>query len=167
MNYIQPNKKIEKGIWIFTIVVFLLVVILHELPKGENDITFLKILPKVNAFINGTCFVLLISSLIAVNQKLNTTAMILSVVFLLSYVANHTFNPETKYKGDLDFKGIYIFILATHIILAAVSLPMILFAYYRAWTGNIEGHRKLVRTTYPIWLYVTLTGVLVYLFLAP
>ncbi len=172
MKYIQANKKIEYGIWAFTIVVFLLVVILHELPKGSNDIAFLKALPKVNAFINGTCFVLLISSLIAIkqkkislHQKLNTTAMFLSVLFLLSYVANHTFNPDTKYGGE--YSGIYKFILATHIILAAVSLPMILFAYYRAWTGNIEGHRKLVKTTYPIWLYVTLTGVLVYLFLAP
>ncbi len=99
------------------------------------------------------------------HQRLNTLAMILSVVFLLSYVAYHMFNADTKYLGE--YPGLYYSILFSHITLAAVSLPMILFSYYRGITGNIQNHKKLVRFTYPIWLYVTLSGVLVYVFLAP
>ena len=172
MNYIQPNKKIEKGIWIFTIVVFALVLALHEIQKAQLSLPFTKILPQVNATINGTCFILLILSLIAVKQqkfslhmRLNTLAMLLSVVFLLSYVLYHAFNSDTPYGGES--KGLYYFVLFSHIILAAVSLPMILFSYYHGLCNQTQKHKKLVRFTYPIWLYVTLTGVLVYLFLAP
>jgi putative membrane protein len=77
----------------------------------------------------------------------------------------HLFADETKYGGD--FLGIYYFILVTHIILAGVSLPFILLAYYRGFIGDIAKHRKMVKFVYPIWLYVTFTGVLVFLFLAP
>ena len=174
MELIQKpeNKKIKAGIWIFSAVVYLLVISLHYIPKPETAPAFSKVLPLLNACINGTCFVLLITSLIVIKQKkvelhmrLNTIAMILSVFFLLSYVLYHITNGDTKYTGSNE--GLYYFILLSHIILAGVSLPMILLAYYKAWTGNIQAHRKIVKTTYPIWLYVTLTGVLVYLFLMP
>lgn len=169
----QPNKKIEKAIWVFTVVVFALVLSLHELQKTTiTDMPFTKMLPKFNAIVNGTCFILLILSLLMIKQKnivmhkrINTLAMILSVVFLLSYVVYHLFNADTKYEGEYTI--LYYPILASHIILAAVSLPMILFSYYRGLTNDIQNHKKLVRWTYPIWLYVTLTGVLVYVFLAP
>ncbi|MFM7023901.1 MAG: DUF420 domain-containing protein [Flavobacteriales bacterium] len=168
----QANKKIERAIWVFTAVVFILVLSLHEIQKAKLSWPMTKGLPMVNAMINGTCFVLLILSLLMIRQKniamhkrLNTTAMILSVLFLLSYVVYHVFNADTKYEGDQVF--LYYFILFSHIILAAVSLPMILFAYYHGLTNNIQKHKNLVRWTYPIWLYVTLSGVLVYVFLAP
>ena len=168
----KANKNIEKAIWIFTGVVFALVLALHEIQKVAIDMPFTKNLPRLNATLNGTCFILLIFSLlmikqkkIAMHQRLNTLAMILSVVFLLSYVAYHMFNADTKYLGE--YPGLYYSILFSHITLAAVSLPMILFSYYRGITGNIQNHKKLVRFTYPIWLYVTLSGVLVYVFLAP
>ena len=166
------NKNIEKAIWIFTGVVFALVLCLHEIQKAAFDVPFTKNLPQLNATINGTCFILLLLSLFMIKQKnitmhkrLNTLAMVLSVFFLLSYVTYHMFNADTKYLGD--HATLYYFILFSHILLAAVSLPMILFSYYRGLTGDIQKHKKLVRFTYPIWLYVTLTGVLVYLFLAP
>lgn len=168
----QEDKRIVWGIYVFTAIVFALVVLLHELPKADSVPSFAYFLPKLNAFINGTCFLLLIVSLIAIknkkvalHQKLNTTAMVLSVVFLLSYVLYHYFTEDTKYGGD--YKGFYYFILATHIILAAVSLPFILLAYYRGFLGDIKKHRRLVKITYPMWVYVTFTGVMVYLFLAP
>ncbi len=166
------NKNVKLAIWLFTIVVYALVVSLHYIPKPQTAPNFSKALPLLNACINGTCFLLLIASLIVIKQKkvalhmrLNTIAMILSVFFLLSYVLYHVTNGDTPYAGTQ--KGLYYFVLLSHIVLAGVSLPMILLAYYKAWTGNIQAHRKIVKFTYPIWLYVTLTGVLVYLFLMP
>ncbi len=168
----KENKAIIYSIYAFTAVVFGLVIILHELPSPGNAPSFIGIFPMLNAFINGTCFLVLITSLIAIKNKkvklhqyLNTSAMLLSVLFLLSYVFYHLFADETKYGGD--FLGIYYFILVTHIILAGVSLPFILLAYYRGFIGDIAKHRKMVKFVYPIWLYVAFTGVLVFLFLAP
>lgn len=168
----KENKKISLFIWIFTVVVFGLVTLLHYIPKPDAAPAFTKLLPLLNASLNGTCFILLISSLIMIkkknvimHQRLNTIAMILSVFFLLSYVLYHITNGDAKYGGDN--KGLYFFILSTHIFLAGLSLPAILFAYYKAWLGNIAAHRKIVKYTYPVWLYVTFTGVLVYIFLKP
>ncbi|MCT4625315.1 MAG: DUF420 domain-containing protein [Schleiferiaceae bacterium] len=166
------DKRVTRGIWVFTAVVFALVIILHELPKMDYQPAFVSFLPKLNAMINGTVFLLLLATFWAIRNKkitlhkqLNTTAMILSVVFLLSYVVNHYFSGDAKYGGDM--KGIYYFILFSHIILAGISLPMILFSYYYGYLNIVDKHKKLVRTTYPVWLYVALTGVLIYLFLAP
>lgn len=168
----KESKGLKYGIWIFTVVVYALVVSLHYLPKPDVIPPFTKDLPLFHALLNGACFVLLIASLLAIKNKkvalhkaLNTTAMILSVVFLLSYVLYHATNGDTSYEGD--FSVLYYSILFSHIVLAGLSLPAILFAYYRAVIGDIEKHRKIVRYTYPVWLYVALTGVLVYLFLKP
>ncbi|NNC82694.1 MAG: DUF420 domain-containing protein [Flavobacteriales bacterium] len=128
--------------------------------------------PRFNALINGTCALLLIASLIAIKNKkvtlhrrLNTSAMVLSVVFLLNYVVFHYFSGDTSYGGE--FRTAYYIILITHILLAGLSLPFILLAYYRGYIGAIAKHKRLVRFTYPVWLYVCITGVVVYLFLAP
>lgn len=166
------EKTAKYGIIAFTAVVYLLVIVLHEMPTAEFVPEFVRTFPLLNAMINGTCFLLLVLSLLAIKSQkvslhklLNTTAMALSVVFLLSYVTYHYFVGDGTYGGD--YKGIYYFILITHILLAALSLPFILFAYYRGFIGDLERHKKIVKFTYPIWLYVTLTGVLVYLFMAP
>lgn len=166
----EASPLIKKGIYVFTAVVYILVLSLHYLPQAENIPSFARFLPLFNASVNGTCAVLLLLSLaaikqkkIALHQRLNTLAMILSVLFLLSYVLYHYFYGDSKYGGD--YKGLYYFILISHILLAAVSLPGILMAYYKAWLGDVVAHRRIVRYTYPVWLYVTITGVVVYLFL--
>jgi putative membrane protein len=155
----QPSKSIVWGIYIFSAIVYALVIILHELPGAELAPPF-------------TCFILLIASLtfikkgnVQMHKRLNSLAMLLSVMFLLSYVVYHYFAGDTEYLGD--FKRIYVFILVTHIFLAGLSLPFILLAYYHGFIGNLVKHKKMVRFVYPIWLYVTCTGVIVYLFLAP
>lgn len=172
MSKFRNDKLIIPGIWIFTTVVYALVMALHYIPKIEDAPDFTSQLPLLHAFLNGACFVLLILSLLAikrknisVHQKCNTIAMIFSVVFLLSYVLYHATNNDTEYAGDSE--ALYYFILITHIVLAGLSLPAILLAYYRGLIGDIEKHKKIVRFTYPVWLYVALTGVLVYVFLQP
>ena len=102
---------------------------------------------------------------VELHKKFNSVAMLFSLVFLLSYVVYHFFSPETQYEGN--YREFYLIILLSHIALAAISLPFILIAYYRGFVGNIEGHKKIVKTVYPVWLYVSFTGVLVYLFLSP
>lgn len=169
------NKKIKTAIWIFTVVVFGLVATLpkfREIVGFENPPAFTKALPTVIAIINTICFFVLIASVIMIKKKkviahmrLNTFALLLSVIFLLIYVLYHITNPDTPYGGE--YKGVYYFILFSHIVTSAISLPFILFSYYRAFTGDVVGHRKLVKIAYPIWLYVALTGPLVYVFLLP
>lgn len=168
----EEKKGIKIAIWIFTVVVFGLVVALDKIPKPEEAPAFTKALPAVNGIVNFTCFIVLITSFIMIKKKkvvmhmrLNTFAMILSVIFLLSYVLYHITNENTPYGGD--YSGVYYFVLASHILTSAISLPFILFAYYRAFIGDIEKHKKVVKFAYPIWLYVALTGPMVYLFLSP
>lgn len=168
----KEDKRIVYGIWAFTAAVYLLVIILHELPQAEYMPQWMVNLPAFHAALNGSCFLLLIGALVAIKRRnvalhkaFNTTAMLLSLEFLLSYVFFHYFSGDTQYGGD--YRGLYLFILVTHIVLAALSLPFILLAYYLGSTGQLDRHKKLVRFTYPVWLYVTLTGVMVYLFLKP
>ena len=170
----KENKGIKMGIWIFTGVVFILVTLMgwKDFPKPEVAPTFTKALPALNAILNLSVFATLIASLIMVKKKnitmhmrLNTFAMILSVFFLLSYVLYHLTNQETSYGGNM--KGVYYFILATHILLSGLSLPFILLSYYKAFIGNIEGHKKTVKFAYPVWLYVAITGPIVYIMLSP
>ena len=167
----RPNKNIIRGIYLFSALVYALVIVLHELPGAEVAPEFTVYQPLMHSIINGTCFILLLLSLsfikrgnVAMHKRLNTTAMLLSVLFLLSYVVYHYFAGDTAYLGD--YKGLYIFILITHILLAGLSLPFILLAYYHGFIGNIVKHKKMVRFVFPVWLYVTFTGVIVYLFLA-
>lgn len=131
-------------------------------------------LPKLNAIINGTCTVLLLISLyyikkgsIAVHKRLNVTTFILSSLFLVSYIIFHATGIRTSYGGTGTIKAVYYFILITHIILAAIVLPLVLFSFNSGLRLQVERHRKLVRWSYPIWLYVTVTGVLVYLMISP
>ena len=95
------------------------------------------------------------------------TAIILSVLFLVSYIAHHLLAGDTVYGGEGSIRYFYYFILITHIILAAIILPFILFTAYRSLTGEYDKHKKLARYTWPLWLYVSVTGVLVYLMISP
>lgn len=168
----KESKAVVWGIWIFTFIVWSLVIVLHELPEADAIPTWMSNAPQFHALLNGSCALLLIASLMAVRRKdivrhrlLNTLAMLLSVVFLLSYVVYHYYSGDTVYGGE--YKGVYYAILLTHILLAGLSLPFILLSYYRGLSGSIDKHKRLVRFTYPVWLYVCITGVVVYLFLAP
>jgi putative membrane protein len=168
----KEDKRIIWGIWVFTALVFALVIILHELPQADGMPELMKNAPGFHAFLNGTCAILLLTSLwaiknknIALHKTLNSSAMVLSLVFLLSYVVFHYFSGDTHYRGE--HMGVYLFVLLTHIPLAGLSLPFILLSYYRGLTGDIAKHKRLVRFTYPVWLYVCITGVMVYLFLKP
>lgn len=169
---LKEDKRIVWGIWAFTAVVWALVIILHELPQANGMPEWMRNAPRFHAFLNGACGILLIGSLVAIkkkqigrHQRLNTLAMVCSLIFLLSYVVFHYFSGDTSYGGE--YKGFYLFILITHVVLAGLSLPFILLAYYRGLTRTIDKHKRIVRFTYPVWLYVCITGVMVYLFLSP
>jgi len=173
MNRDKLFFRIALGI---SIVVFLLVVILNRrlLPAPESIPNFVKYLPGLNAFINGTCSVLLLISLwairnkkIAVHKTINLTTFGLSALFLISYVLFHYFIAETTFGGEGAIRTVYYTILVSHIILAAIVLPLILLSFYHALNGNFVRHKRIVRFSYPIWLYVTITGVVVYLLISP
>lgn len=152
-----------------------LVTVLAILPKQNIDLGFdLHVFPLFHAILNGATTVLLLVGLFFIKQKniaLHKASMlgafVLSTIFLLSYVFYHYISEPTKFGGEGVMKGIYYFILLTHILLAAVILPFILFTFYRALAGDFEKHKKIARYTLPIWLYVTITGVLVYLMISP
>lgn len=101
------------------------------------------------------------------HKKLNITACVISTVFLLSYVAFHAFGVETRFPADNPLRPLYLTILISHIILAAFVLPLVLLSLYRGLTNQISSHKKITRWAYPIWLYVTTTGVIVYLMISP
>jgi putative membrane protein len=135
---------------------------------------FLDQLPLVNASVNGLTAVLLIAAFVAIknknvalHKKLMTICLLLSVVFLLSYVTYHSTHETTVYGGEGGIRTFYYFILLSHIVLSAVIVPMVLFSYTRAISERFDKHRKLARITLPIWFYVAVTGVLVYLMISP
>lgn len=176
MNYLSGlnEKKILKAIYVISAIVFLVVLILGMLPRAENTPQFIRFLPTLNAFLNGTCCILLVISYIQIRRKnigmhkrLNLTAFILSTLFLVSYVTFHSFGVETRFPVDNPMRPFYLAILISHIILAAVVLPLVLISFYLGLTGKIDAHRKITRWSFPIWLYVTFTGVVVYLMISP
>ena len=127
-----------------------------------------------NAVINSVVSILLIWAFIAVrtkqyllHKKLMLTAIALSATFLVFYIAHHMLAQETKFGGEGSIRYFYYTILATHIVLAAIILPFILFTAYHSATGQYEKHKKLARYTFPLWLYVSITGVLVYILISP
>ena len=184
----KNDKKAKLLIYTVSFVVFAAVVFLSKY-KLNVDLGFdVHVFAKTNAIINSIVAVLLLAGLFSAKQKkyelhkkIMLTAISLSVLFLLSYIAHHLFAGDTKY-GDVNHDGIvsldekglagnlrmvYYFILITHIPLAAIILPFILFTAYRALTGEYEKHKKLVRITWPVWFYVAISGVIVYLMISP
>jgi putative membrane protein len=184
------KKNLNIPIIIVSIAVPALVAILLYLPNRPSlDLGFsLRLLPLFHAIINGTTALLLLLSLYFIKQKqikahkrANLIAVVLSVIFLLSYVTYHTLAPSTKF-GDTDHNGIisdiekasagsirmvYYFFLLTHIVLSAVIIPFVLFTLSRAYRQQFDRHKKLARITWPMWLYVTITGVIVYIMISP
>lgn len=172
---IQKNDKLAYGIiTTLSVVVFLVVAALPKIHLNVQLSFNPHIFATINAVINSTVSLLLVAALIMVKQKkyeahrtLMLSAIVLSSLFLVSYIAHHLFAGETKFGGEGALRSFYLFILITHIILASVILPFILFTAYRSLTGEFNKHKKLARYTFPLWLYVSLTGVLVYLLISP
>ena len=165
--------RIVLGISIF---VLLAVIVLNKkiLPVPTEIPLFVYKLPTLNAILNGTCSILLLCSLyfiknknVEMHKKLNITAFVLSSLFFVSYITYHWMAKETSYPHDNPVRPIYLTILISHIILAAVVLPMILMSFWYGLQMQVIKHKKLVRFAYPIWLYVTVTGVVVYLMISP
>jgi putative membrane protein len=172
---IQKNDPKAKWlIGIFSFVVFAAVVILGRV-KLEVDLGFdVHIFAAINAVINSVIAVLLIAALWAVKAKkyllhkqMMMTALLLSVLFLVSYIAHHLLAGDTKFGGEGALRTIYYIILVTHIFLAAIILPFILFTAYRALTAEYATHKKLAKYTWPLWLYVAITGPVVYWMISP
>jgi len=170
------EKQVFRLVMTLSVVVFLVVLLLDSkiLPRPEPMPEFARYLPMLNAIINGTCTVLLLLSLRAIKRKevarhkqLNLLTFVLSSLFLLSYVTYHWMSEETKFPADNPLRPVYLTILISHIILAAVVLPMVLFSFWYGLTNQVPKHRKIVRWAFPIWLYVTTTGVIVYLMISP
>jgi putative membrane protein len=172
---IQKNDSSARALIItVSAVVFIAVVILSRVKLELNTGFDVHVFATINAIINSAVSVLLIAGLAAIkNRKLLLhrnimfTAMILSVLFLLSYIAHHLLTGDTKFGGEGAIRYVYYFILVTHIFLAAVILPFILYTAYRGLTAEWPAHRKLAKITWPIWLYVSVTGVVVYLMISP
>jgi putative membrane protein len=132
------------------------------------------IFAKINAMINSAVTVLLLAGLLTVKNKkyhshkrIMLSAMLLSCLFLVSYICHHLFTGETKFGGRGTIRYVYYFILGTHIVLAGIILPFILFTAYRALIGEWPQHKKLARITWPVWFYVAVTGVVVYFMISP
>lgn len=170
----KNDKQARLLILTVSFVVFAAVVILSRV-KLEADLGFdIHIFALINAIINSTVSILLVAGLMAVKQKnyvrhknIMMSAIVLSVLFLVSYIAHHLLSGDTKFGGEGTIRLVYFIILVTHIFLAAVILPFILFTAYRSLTGEYEKHKKLARYTWPLWLYVSVTGVIVYLMISP
>jgi putative membrane protein len=189
-NLESKDKLVLRAVIGLSIFVFVTVVVLNKqiLPKPSSIPSWTYVLPMINAIINGTCSVLLLASLyfikrknIEIHKQINLTAFVLSSLFLVCYILYHWLSKETVY-GDTNHDGvlngaealsvassksIYYFILISHIVLAAIVLPLVLLSFYRGLQLDIEKHRKLVRYSFPIWLYVTITGVVVYFMISP
>jgi putative membrane protein len=170
------EKKFKSLIIIVSVVIPLAVVLLFSIRLKDFGINVepLSFLPPIYATINGITALLLILGVIAIkngnralHQKLMTSAIACSLVFLVMYVAYHMTAESTKFGGEGAVKGIYYFLLITHIILSVTIIPLVLFTYVRALSGEFDRHKKLARITFPLWLYVAVTGVIVYLMIAP
>ncbi len=170
----KNDPKARTLILLFSGIVFIAVVALGRITL-KADLGFdVHLFAKVNAFINSCVAILLIAAIVAVKKKkyllhkrLMLTAMGLSILFLVSYICHHLFAGETKFGDEGIMKTIYYIILFTHIPLAGLILPFILFTAYRAMIGEWPQHKKLARRTWPVWLYVAITGVIVYLMISP
>ncbi len=172
----EKAKKYNKWIIVLSIIIPVVVAILSRVKLQDLgfDVAPLTFLPPIYATINGFTALLLISAFIAIKNKnvilhenLMTTAVWTSVVFLVMYVAYHMTSDSTPFGGEGTIKYIYYFILITHIILSIVIIPFVLITYVRGITNDRARHRKIAKITFPMWLYVAVTGVVVYLMISP
>lgn len=171
-NTLVREKRFNKVITVISIIIPVVVALLFGV-KIPN-VAPLTFLPPIYATINGLTAVLLIVAVWAIkngkqslHQKLMTTNIGLSLVFLVMYILYHMTSDSTPYGGEGLLSYVYYFILITHIILSIALIPLVLRTYAKAYLGRFEDHRMLAKYTFPIWLYVAVTGVVVYLMISP
>lgn len=168
---IEKEKKYNKWVVVLSVLIPIIVAVLFGV---KIDIELPVFLPPIYATTNALTAFLLVLAFIAIRNKnvklhkrLTTSAIILSVLFLVMYVAYHMTSDSTKFGGEGVIKYVYYFILITHILLSIVVIPFVLITYVRAITDNIERHKKIAIITFPLWLYVAISGVLVYIMISP
>lgn len=172
MSTENQELKYKKLIWALSIAIPLAVAVLFgiRIPGVER----LGFLPPIYAAINGVTAVILVMAVLQIkkgnrksHQRLMQTAIVLSALFLVMYVAYHMTSDSVAYGGEGAIRYVYFFILITHIALSIGVIPLVLFTYVRALSQQFDKHRKLAKITFPIWLYVAVTGVIVYLMISP
>lgn len=170
------ETKYNKWIVVLSITIPLVVALLFgvNLRKLGYDVEPLSFLPPIYASINGITAIVLVLAVMAIkrgniklHQNLMKTAIGCSIAFLAMYVAYHMTSDSTKFGGEGIIKYVYYFILITHIILSVIIIPLVLITYVRALAQVFDKHKKIARITFPIWLYVAITGVVVYLMISP
>lgn len=176
----EPNHTIEnkfnKLIIILSIAIPVVVAVLFGIKLKDYGINIepLSFLPPIYATINGFTALLLIVGVIAIkngkrrlHEILMQTAIACSVVFLVMYVAYHMTSDSTPFGGEGIIRPIYFFILISHIVLSIAVIPLVLITYVKALAESFDKHKKMAKITFPIWLYVAVTGVIVYFMIAP
>jgi putative membrane protein len=180
MSNSTEDKKIIRVIYALSVIIPLAVALTMVLPAqwkeglGISENSAVSSFPFLHAVLNGATFVCLVAAGIAIKNKRITvhktfmlTAFVLSSLFLISYVIYHLTHPSAKFGGEGGVRYVYFFILVSHILLSVPVIPLALLSIYRGWTNDIAKHKRIVKFAYPVWLYVALTGVLVYLFMQP
>ena len=172
----NPTQKYNK--WILTVSIAIPVAVaglfLVKLKDFGISVTPLTFLPPIYATINAVTAIVLISAVLAIkngkrkiHENLMKTAIALSLAFLVMYIAYHMTTDSTAFGGSGAIKYVYFFILLSHIILSIATIPLVLITYVRALAEKFDQHKKIAKITFPIWLYVAVTGVVVYLMIAP
>jgi putative membrane protein len=175
-DVLAKEKQYKKIITILSIAIPLAVAALFgiNLKKLGFDVEPLSFLPPIYASINGLTAVLLVFAVIAIkkgnrklHEQLNTFAIVCSALFLVMYVAYHMTSDSTPFGGEGVIRYVYFFILISHIVLSIVIIPFVLITFMRARLGKFPEHKKIAKITFPLWLYVAVTGVVVYLMISP
>jgi putative membrane protein len=170
------EQKFSKFIIIVSILIPLVVALLFSVKLKDLgfDVEPLSFLPPIYATINGITAVVLVAGVLAIkngkrklHEQLMTTAIALSVAFLVMYVAYHMTSDSTKFGGEGMIRNVYFFILISHILLSIAVIPLVMITYVRALAEKFDKHKKIAKITFPIWLYVAVTGVVVYLMISP
>lgn len=168
-----PESTVRRLIWIASVAIPLVVILLLSLPRIDIGVDT-SLIPRLNAIINTSVSVLLLVGYFLIRQKqvsahrkVMLTAFGLSVLFLVSYVVYHLTHEEVRFGGTGWIRALYLFVLITHVGLSVFVVPLALFTMYPALMGRYREHKRVARWTFPLWLYVSVTGVLVYVFLRP
>ena len=176
MNNIAQERKYKKAITALSIIIPIAVAALFGINLRELgfDVEPLTFLPPIYATINAITALLLFFAVFAIkkgnkklHEQLNTAAIVCSLAFLLMYIAYHMTSDSTKFGGEGLIRYVYYFILITHIVLSVVVIPFVLLTYMRAKLGQFDQHRSIAKKTFPLWMYVAVTGVIVYLMISP
>ena len=167
----ESKEPYRKLIIVLSIIIPIVIAVLFKVQIKGYDFSFL---PPIYATINGITAILLITALVAIKNKkrvlherIMKLCIMLSASFLVMYVLYHMTTESTTFGGEGIMRTVYFFILISHILLSIVVIPMVLFTFSRALSGNFERHKALAKFTFPIWLYVAVTGVIVFLMISP